>query len=231
MMFAGSLLLGRRAMLKTQLNQTEAVSPEGAVQSEEFDVGEPTWEIAHLFPTQGHWGEEEYLDLDTNHLIEFSHGRLEVLVMPSELHQDLVILLYNLLKQFVAPLNLGKVMLAPRPLRVWPGKFREPDVMFMFQEHAQRRTQRYWIGADLVMEVISPDDRKRDVVDKRREYAQAGIPEYWLVDPEVQVITVLRLDNQRYEAHGLFGPGESATSALLSGFVVDVTALFAAANE
>ena len=40
---------------------------------------EPTWEIAQLFPAQGHWTEEEYLALDTNHLIEFSQGQLEVL--------------------------------------------------------------------------------------------------------------------------------------------------------
>src|SRR5712692_7578885 len=42
---------------------------------------EPTWEIAHLFPDQGTWTEGEYLALDTNHLIELSNGRLEVLPM------------------------------------------------------------------------------------------------------------------------------------------------------
>lgn len=215
-------------MLKTYPNQTEKARPVPPI---ELDVGEPTWEIAHLFPAQGNWGEEEYLDLDTNHLLEFSHGRLEVLVMPTEFHQDLVLLLYNVLNQFVSSLKLGKVMLAPRPMRLWPGKFREPDVMFMFERHKERRTQRYWIGADLVMEVISPDDRKRDVIDKRREYAQAGIPEYWLVDPEEQSVTVLRLDQQQYAVHGRFTLGEIATSPLLSGFQVDVAELFAAANN
>jgi hypothetical protein len=47
-------------------------------------TGEPTWEIAHLFPIQGDWTEAEYLALDTNHLIEFSDGHLEFLPMPTQ---------------------------------------------------------------------------------------------------------------------------------------------------
>jgi uncharacterized protein YndB with AHSA1/START domain len=38
---------------------------------------EPTWDIAQLFPAQGHWDEDEYLALETNHLIEYTHGNLE----------------------------------------------------------------------------------------------------------------------------------------------------------
>lgn len=59
-------------------------------------VGEPTWEIARLFPYQGEWSEEEYLALDTNHLIEFDHGSLEFLPMPDIGHQRVVAFLYRL---------------------------------------------------------------------------------------------------------------------------------------
>ena len=52
--------------------------------------GSPTWEIAYLFPNQGTWTADEYLALDTNHLIEFSDGVLEVLPMPTEQHQLIV---------------------------------------------------------------------------------------------------------------------------------------------
>jgi|TARA_B100001971_G_C18207240_1_gene548405 hypothetical protein len=46
------------------------------------DIGEPTWDIAYLFPNQGYWSEDAYLDLKTNHLIELVDGKLEVLPMP-----------------------------------------------------------------------------------------------------------------------------------------------------
>jgi hypothetical protein len=52
--------------------------------------GEPVWEIASLYPKQRYWSEEEYLALDTNHLIEFSDGYIEVLPRPTRVHQSIV---------------------------------------------------------------------------------------------------------------------------------------------
>ena len=190
-------------------------------------TAEPTWEIAHLFPAQGHWSEEEYLALDTNHLIEFSHGQLEVLPMPTESHQLLVIALFELLKDFVRTRMLGTVLLSPMRIELWPGKFREPDILFMHKEHDDRRSDQFWKGADLVMEVVSPDDPRRDLETKRREYAQAGIPEYWIVDPARRSVTVLTLDGQTYALHGEFDEDAEATSRLLDGFTVSVRDLFA----
>ena len=91
-------------------------------------------------------------------------------------------------------------------------------------------TKTYWVGADLVIEIVSPDDRGRDTVRKRREYAQAGIPEYWLVDPAARTITVLVLAGNQYHEHGTFVTGSQATSPLLPGFLVDVSTLFAEAE-
>ena len=187
---------------------------------------EPTWDIAQLFPAQGHWSEEEYLALDTNHLIEFSHGQLEVLPMPTQSHQLLIIALFELLRNFVREGQLGTVLLAPMRVQLWPGKFREPDILFMRTENDDRRSDKFWQGADLVMEIVSPNDPERDKVTKRREYAQAAIPEYWIVDPAGASISVLTLQGQEYALHGEFVSGETATSVLLDRFTVEVTAVF-----
>ncbi|MCI0680895.1 MAG: Uma2 family endonuclease [Gemmataceae bacterium] len=84
-------------------------------------------------------------------------------------------------------------------------------------------------GADLVMEVVSEgeESRQRDLVTKRDEYARAGIAEYWIVDPELHRITVLALDGNAYREHGVFGAGQTATSALLPGYSVTVDDAFA----
>ncbi|MDE0142418.1 MAG: Uma2 family endonuclease [Caldilineaceae bacterium] len=195
------------------------------------DATELTWEIAQLFPAQGHWCEEEYLALDTNHLIELSHGQLEVLPMPTQSHQLLVIALFELLLNFVREGQLGTVLLAPMRVQLSPGKFREPDILFMRAEHDDRRSDRFWEGADLVMEIVSPDDPERDKVTKRREYAQAGIPEYWIVDPTNTSITVLTLRGKEYALRGEFVTGETASSVLLEGFRVDVSDVFSEARR
>ena len=74
------------------------------------------------------------------------------------------------------------------------------------------------------LEVVSPGNRPHDFETKRREYAEAGIPEYWMVDPEENGITVLVLDpgETLYREHGRFSSGSRATSVLLPGFSVDV---------
>lgn len=191
-------------------------------------MGEPTWEIARLFPNQGTWSEEEYLELNGNRLVEFSDGSLDVLPMPTMTHQLIVLWLYGKLSEFLLPKGLGRPLVAPFRIRLREGKYREPDVMLMLAEHASRMGEQFWEGADLVMEVVSDDDRRRDLELKRREYAEAHIPEYWIVDPQQSLITVVRLDGDRYAVHGEFRPGEQATSVLLAGFAVDVTAVFAA---
>ncbi len=190
----------------------------------QLPVDEPTWEIAQLFPAQGQWSEEEYLALETNHLVEFSHGLLEFPPMPTPKHQFTLSLLLRLLDGFVTAHNLGVVLPASLRVRLWPGKIREPDLVFVLTENFDRFDERFCDGADLVVEVVSgsAQDRRRDLVTKRREYERAGISEYWLVDPQEESITVLHLVDDAYVEHGVFRRGERATSVLLAGFEADV---------
>lgn len=85
-----------------------------------------------------------------------------------------------------------------------------------------RRQNRYWLGADLVVEIISPDDPERDTRDKRADYAEVAIPEYWIVNPEDETISVLWLEGDAYREHSVFQRGEMATSVLLDSFSMPV---------
>ncbi len=183
-------------------------------------LGEPAWEIARLYPNQGHWSEEEYFTLSarTNRLIEFSDGFVEVLPMPMMTHQMILLFLYESLKAFAVPRGLGTTLIAGMKVRLWPGKYREPDVFFMLSEHAKRMGEQFWEGADLVIEVVS-EDRRHDLEVKRSEYARAGIPECWIIDPMMGGISVLRLEGGAY---GEAERGGRIESALLPGFSVDV---------
>jgi Uma2 family endonuclease len=186
--------------------------------------------VLEVLPDQGLWSEERYLWLTdyTSHLIEFTDGYLEVLPMPTDEHQGILAYLEDEVKACPA-MRHGVVRFSPLRLRLREGKIREPDLLLLLDRNDPRRGNRYWSGADLVMEVVSPDKPGRDLVEKREEYAEAGIPEYWIVDPRNRTITVLTLEGDTYREHGVFAPGAQATSVLLAGFAVDVRAAFAAA--
>ncbi len=194
--------------------------------------GEPTWDIAQLFPLQGAWSVSEYMSLRPSRVVEYINGQLEIPDMPTQSHQLLAAYLYQTLLLFVTVRQLGTVLFAPLRVRISEGKYREPDIVFMHKDHAERRGEEFWVGADLVVEVVSPgeQDRKRDLIDKRKDYAEAQIPEYWIVDYQEKRITVLTLEGKHYAVHGEFGVGETATSALLNGFAVEVKAVFDAAK-
>jgi Uma2 family endonuclease len=192
-------------------------------------MAQPAWDVALLFPLQGHWTEADYLALETNRLVELSGGVLEVPEMPTHRHQMIVAFLYRSLHEFVTARDLGIVAFAPLPVRLAPGLLREPDVLFMAREHRDRIREQFWEGADLVMEVVSPGRRRTDKLHKVRDYARAGIAEYWLVDPEAQVILVHVLKGELYEVRQSAAPGEAARSAALAGFEIAVDAAFAAA--
>jgi Uma2 family endonuclease len=191
----------------------------------------PAWDIARLFPDQGSWGEGDYLELNrmTNRLVELADGHVEVLEMPTKSHQRIVLFICNALLAFARNGGLGEAIVAAYPVRLRPGKFREPDIVFMLTKHADRLGEHFADGADLVVEVVS-GDRRRDLEIKVAEYAAAGIPEYWVVDPREQTITVLHLVGSEYEADGPFRPSQEAPSHLLAGFKVDVSSVFNAAR-
>src|SRR3990172_7482500 len=153
----------------------------------------PTYEVAELFPFQGQWTDEDYLALDTNRLVELSDGNLEVLAMPSELHQAVLARLFLAVANFVIQHGLGEVRFPALRVRLWPGKFREPDLVFMAATHKERIFKKFWGVPDLAVELISDDDPDRDRVRKKSEYALAGISEYWIVDPAGKTVEVYLL--------------------------------------
>ncbi len=183
--------------------------------------------VAELLPAQGSWSDDAYLWLtdQTPRLVELNDGHLEVLPMPTDRHQSILQVLMLAFHQFLGPRG-GKVQFAPLRLRIRLGKFREPDLLLVKDAGDPRRQNRFWTGADLVLEVPCPDRPERDLDDKRVDYAAAGVPEYWLVDPELERITVLGLTAGSYRTLGEFSRSRVAASTELAGFSLDVDSVF-----
>ncbi|MBO9324050.1 MAG: Uma2 family endonuclease [Roseiflexus sp.] len=183
--------------------------------------------VCSAAPRQGQWHEEDYLWLSghASALIEFTDGYIEVLPVPSDRHQSTLLFLCQ---PFLAANELqgGKVLVAPLRLRIHSGKYREPDLLLVRSARDTRRQEQFWTGANLVLEVVSHKKPERDLVEKRTDHAEGGIPEYWIINPLNETIMVLRLLGDARGEHETFGRGAQATSALLEGFAVSVDAVF-----
>ena len=190
---------------------------------------QPT-DILQLLPSPGEWTEAAYFPLsDQGRLVELSEGNIEVLPLPTDFHQLILLRLSLALHLFVSTRRLGQVRFAPLPVRLWPGKVREPDLMFMSREH-QDRIGRYWGVPDLAVEILSEGTEHKDREIKRREYALAGVGEYWIIDPEAMTVETLRRDGgDDYSRSLLLDRDSILTTPLLPGFTLKLAELFAAA--
>ncbi len=189
----------------------------------------PAWKdlLEEILPRQGQWSEQEYLVL-TEHrtrLIEFTDGFLEVLPMPTDKHQAILRFLFTAFLNFIEPRG-GKVRFSPLRLRIRPGKFREPDLLLLLRATDPRRQNQFWLGADRALEVVSEQKPERDLIEKRGDYAEGRVPEYWIVNPQTETITVLGLSGDVYVEAGVYRRGDIAASVTLPDFSVSVSAVF-----
>jgi Uma2 family endonuclease len=184
--------------------------------------------LSKLFPRQGEWTESDYFRLpETNKIIELSEGRLIISPSPTTQHQQIISKLHFLIYSHILNNNLGEVVTSPMDVRLWKGNIRQPDIVFMSNEHRKRITKRYFGVPDLVMEILSKGTAKVDKEEKFQEYERAGVLEYWIVDPFKKNITVYSLENGIYELFGKWGIGEIAKSKLLDGFEVSIDGVMA----
>ncbi|MBA3450276.1 MAG: Uma2 family endonuclease [Chloroflexia bacterium] len=123
---------------------------------------------------------------------ELIDGELVVTPAPIPIHQFISINFEFGLVQHVRANNLGKVAHAPIDIRLTPENVLNPDIIFI------ARDRLHVVGPktvdappDLVVEILSPGTRRRDLTVKRDLYAQFGVQEYWIVDPAARSVEVL----------------------------------------
>jgi Uma2 family endonuclease len=112
-------------------------------------------------------------------------GEVIIHMPPKDIHQVVVGFLHSLLSLFVSLFDVGQLRIAPLEVKLQPeGASREPDLLFIANEHLARLTPDRVEGPpDLIIEIVSKDSVKRDRDDKLKEYQAAGVREYWIIDP------------------------------------------------
>lgn len=201
------------------------------IESDATGEREPAWEIARLFTLQGRWTDGQYLSFteSLNQLVELVDGHIEVLASPTKSHQKIVNFLLNTILAYFAKAGSGDALAAPYRIRLRNGTLREPDIAVYLAENLSSFGERFGTRPDCVIEVVSDDpaSHARDYDDKPPDYAQSGIPEYWIVDPKEAMIAVLEFVQERYQTCGAYHSGEQLKSKLLTELAIDVSSVLA----
>ncbi len=188
---------------------------------------------------------EEYLDWSNDFesglegWFELIDGELVEVAPESGLNDEIANRLFFLLVATgVAPLELvrpGKCELQVPVLRSKDSANRYPDLVILEDTHLALTKERLTITLDmpppcLVVEVLSPgkQNRERDLIRKRDQYATRGIPEYWLIDPEGRTITVLRLQGAAYAEAGVFQGNDRILSPTFPDLALTVEQILSA---
>lgn len=170
---------------------------------------------------------EEYLSVAAEtRIVEWADGEIIEYMPPNAIHQKITWFLFNLLSAFVETLEIGLVGSGPFEVKLWAGgPSREPDVFFLSSGTANELGEQRFVGPpDLVVEVVSPGSVREDRVRKFTEYEQAGVREYWLVDPRPNHRTV---ECYRRDDAGVFQPVEADEQGrLYSAVLADDKARF-----
>jgi Uma2 family endonuclease len=135
-------------------------------------------------------------------------------------HQALSDFLGRVIGTYVESRDLGVWCSAPFQMKLENG--REPDLLFVRQEHLDRLHETYLEGpADLAIEIMSPESVGRDRGEKFYEYAYGGVPEYWLIDPQLEWAEFYQLQERHYVST-LSGKSGKYSSLVLPGFWLQV---------
>ncbi|MFN3407632.1 MAG: Uma2 family endonuclease [Limisphaerales bacterium] len=164
---------------------------------------------------------------ETNLPVELWNGEIVMSPAPHPDHQRIVARLWKQLDCFVSEGDMGECFLSPLDIVLTPRRVVQPDVFFIAKARLGL-VRDYVAGApDLAVEVVSHDSWKRDRVEKKALYEQAGVTEYWIVDPDAETIEVFALVKGVYQLHSRAKGGEVAKSKLLSGFKTSFRELLA----
>ncbi|QDU54502.1 Uma2 family endonuclease [Aeoliella mucimassa] len=167
---------------------------------------------------------DDYLSLPEGERVELLRGRLTMMSpAPTPRHQHIGANLWRVFDDIAAQQG-GIAIVSPVDVVLLQRTIAQPDVVYLRPEKKQLVGQRIEGVPDLLVEIVSPSSRRIDRVEKLDLYAKAGVPEYWIVDPDSRIIEFHTLDGESYRvvAHD----SGKYQSAQFAEVVLDLTAFW-----
>jgi Uma2 family endonuclease len=172
----------------------------------------------------------DYLETDEDFRAEIFDGHLYVMTPPARYHQGILGNLFLKIGNFLAG-KPYKVYPAPFGVRLFPkddlsdDTYVEPDITVICDP--SKLEDRGCKGPpDMIVEILSPSNRSNDTLVKFRKYLQAGVREYWIVDPEEKTVHVCILDKDQYRV-SVYTEIQTAPVSILPGLTIALKPIFA----
>jgi Uma2 family endonuclease len=172
---------------------------------------------------------------ETKQRYEIVDGVMLMPPAPTVDHQWIMQRIFLRLTSFVEDRGLGVVLVAPVDLMIQraPLRTRQPDVLYLSAERSGIKgradlhgLQYLEIAPDLVVEVLSPSNSRRDIEDKLADYRRIGVRECWLVSPEAETFEVLSLSAEEASTSAIFGVDGTLRSEILDDFTLQIGDVF-----
>ncbi len=156
-------------------------------------------------------------------------GDLFVTPTPKTTHQRVSRNLGHILHAHIKQRHLGAVYYAPVDVILGDNTVVQPDILFVGRQRLNLVSERGIEGGpDVIVEILAPTTRAVDRTTKMHLYTQAGVREYWIVDPEAETLEVFALDAGAYVLTAALRNGETYCSALFKGLEIPLEVVFAA---
>jgi len=169
----------------------------------------------------------DYVQLPDDRRYELVEGELILVPAPNLYHQQILGELWTSICTYAKANHLGKVFLAPCDVVLCEITVLQPDLLFVSREHQGILTDANIQGSpDLVVEILSPSTRQRDLGIKRNLYAKYGVREFWIVDPDVKAVEVLSLTETGYRTIVIVPQTGTLNSPLFPALNLALTDIF-----
>jgi Uma2 family endonuclease len=182
--------------------------------------------LAHVLEEERQKREHFYDEVTEYEKAEFINGEIIVHSPVKKRHTEAGKLLLRLLDLYVQIKDLGFLGYEKTLVTLTRNDY-EPDLCFFRKEQAKAfvSDQMKYPAPDFIAEILSPSTEERDRGVKLEDYAAHGVGEYWLLDPEAQVVEQYVLKDERYVLRMKSGSGQ-IESVVIDGFAIPVRALF-----
>lgn len=169
----------------------------------------------------------DYLEMpDDGKRYELIEGELYEMPAPTTDHQGIAGELSDILRPQAKSIG-GRAFFSPIDVYLAEDVVVQPDLLLLGPGKQSLISRKGVEGPpDLVVEILSPSNSAHDLLTKDRLYADAGVPEYWVVSPEARTIEVRILRTGVYEVHVRAGRDEPVTSPLLPGLSFPASRIF-----
>lgn len=181
----------------------------------------------------GKYSYADYLTWQLDEMVEIIRGKLfKMTAAPSRIHQKVAGKLYYHLYGFLAG-NPCEVYIAPVDVRLPKASIKNEEIYTVVQPDIcvicdkDKLDDAGCIGApDLIVEILSPGNNKKELLHKYEVYQESGVKEYWIIQPIEQTLLIYTLQNGRYVSSRLMTSGDVVTSSVLPGFSLDLEDFF-----